>query len=154
MTGAVEVETQVVDLAYQTESEMDRLQTLYAAQGVTLDAENDRPDICGAGFDYLPADSRQPGVECREVRRRESGPVELAVESVSDCAVLTVRDHGPGLGGARPKDARGALCARRRRTRFVRVPVLGSVSISCVSLCRHTEGSCRWKMGCQAVELV
>jgi two-component system, OmpR family, phosphate regulon sensor histidine kinase PhoR len=98
----VEVETQVVDLAQQTESEMERLRTLHATHGITLELKTSGPTF--AALDLIAFSQILDNLVSNAVKYGgESGPVELAVESASGRSVLTVRDHGPGLGGADPK---------------------------------------------------
>jgi len=98
----MEIETKVLDLAEQTEAEMERLRTLHSTHGITLELKTSGPVF--AALDSFAFPQILDNLVSNAVKYGGSGgSIELSVSSVNGRAILVVRDHGPGLGGADPE---------------------------------------------------
>lgn len=97
----IEVDLQKLDLAERTGAEMERLTELYAERGVTLTLRAEGPVF--ARLDPVVFPQILDNLISNAVKYGgDGGEVEVSVEQDGRFAVLSVRDHGPGLRGVDP----------------------------------------------------
>lgn len=97
----IQVEKEALDLSERTATELERLRALYAETGVTLNLHTPGPVY--AAFDPTVLPQVLDNLVSNAVKYGgEPAVVDVTVEQRGRSVVLTVRDHGPGLGGVDP----------------------------------------------------
>jgi two-component system OmpR family sensor kinase len=99
--SALVIEPEVLDLAERAAQKLDRLRELHSGVTLALDA----PQAVYAHADPTGFDQILENLVSNAVKYGgEGSTVDVSVAADDDGALLTVRDHGPGLGDAKPND--------------------------------------------------
>jgi len=97
-SGQIRLQREPLDLAEVMREIVDRLSETAAVTGTTLEFRS--ADAVLGEWDRLRVEQIAENLIGNALKYAPHAPVEITVTSTADLAVLTVRDHGPGISAA------------------------------------------------------